>query len=155
MNKIKKEPSPENQSNCTSLSYRRVKPDGKIVRESKELIELARVLRKNPTKSEKLLWEQLRNRRLKGYRFHRQHIIGGFIVDFYNRALKVAIELDGSVHAREKVKFNDIARQKYLETNDITVLRFKNREVINDCTKILAKILLELESKKKEKETGN
>jgi very-short-patch-repair endonuclease len=42
----------------------------------------ARDLRKNPTDAEKLLWYNLRNRRLAGYKFRRQNPIGPFFADF-------------------------------------------------------------------------
>ena len=67
----------------------------------------AKELRGNLTDSEKELWEQLRNRRLSGYKFPRQHPIiykadykglNYFIADFYCNAKKVVIELDGSIH---------------------------------------------------------
>jgi len=66
----------------------------------------ARELRRNATGPEKLLWEQLRNRKLSGYKFLRQHPIiykadykglNYFIADFYCDAKKAVIELDGSI----------------------------------------------------------
>ena len=55
-------------------------------------------LRKNSTLSEVLLWEQLKNKQLIGYDFHRQKPIDEFIVDFYCPKLKLVIEIDGESH---------------------------------------------------------
>ena len=52
---------------------------------AKPLVERARVFRRDPTRSEALLWDKLRRRGLDGLKFRRQHRIGNFIVDFYLR----------------------------------------------------------------------
>jgi len=52
-------------------------------------------LRKNKTKAEKILWSQLRLKRLGGLRFRRQHGIGPYVVDFYQADSKIVIEVDG------------------------------------------------------------
>jgi len=62
-----------------------------------ELKEFAREMRKNPTKTESLMWEELRNDKLS-VNFRRQHIIGNFIPDFVCLENKLIVEIDGSVH---------------------------------------------------------
>jgi very-short-patch-repair endonuclease len=62
------------------------------------LIERCREFRKNPTVAEALMWEQLRNKRLGGYKFRRQHPIAGYVLDFFCFEIKLGIELDGAVH---------------------------------------------------------
>ncbi|MBM4162656.1 MAG: DUF559 domain-containing protein [Ignavibacteria bacterium] len=47
------------------------------------IIEVARKLRKNATPAERLLWEHLRNRKLGGLKFGRQHPFGRYVADFY------------------------------------------------------------------------
>jgi len=65
-----------------------------------EIKKHARNLRKNMTESERLLWEELRERRLSGYKFLRQHPIlykgnltryNYFIADFFCDTKKVVI----------------------------------------------------------------
>ena len=63
------------------------------------LTEFARQHRKAPTKSEALMWNALRDRRFRGLKFRRQHVLHPFIVDFYASALKLVIEIDGGYHA--------------------------------------------------------
>jgi len=58
----------------------------------------ARVLRRNSTPAEVILWRDLRNRRFDGHKFRRQRPIGPFIADFYCAALALVIELDGDSH---------------------------------------------------------
>jgi very-short-patch-repair endonuclease len=59
---------------------------------------LAAELRKNMTDAEKVLWQQLRNRKLGDLKFRRQHPVGIFILDFYCHEKKLAIEVDGGIH---------------------------------------------------------
>ncbi|TYC01378.1 MAG: endonuclease domain-containing protein [Kosmotoga sp.] len=78
-----------------------------------KLKELARELRKNSTLAEVLLWNELKKKKLKGYRFIRQKPIGNYIVDFFCKELFLAIEIDGSTHYEKGEE--DIRRQKELE----------------------------------------
>ena len=58
----------------------------------------ARQLRSEQTEVEQQLWRALRNRRLQGVKFRRQHPVPPYVLDFYCHAAKLAIELDGSQH---------------------------------------------------------
>jgi very-short-patch-repair endonuclease len=85
-------------------------------------------LRKKQTFSEELLWQYLKTKPL-GFKFRRQHAYGIYILDFYCHALKLVIEVDGSIHNSEEVKPNDAVRQKHLESDNLYVLRFRNDEI--------------------------
>ena len=63
-----------------------------------DIKKFARSLRKNSTNAENLIWFHLRNRRLNGFKFKRQHVIGRYIVDFVCIEKKLIIELDGGQH---------------------------------------------------------
>ena len=89
----------------------------------------ARELRKNLTMHEKLLWKHIRNKQIQGVKFYRQKIIGNFILDFYSKAPPLAIELDGVQHLTQEYKRNDENRDKYLQSINITTLRFSNVKV--------------------------
>ncbi len=73
---------------------------------------LARHFRKNPTAKEEVLWECLRNDQL-GFRFRRQHVIGGFVLDFYCPAARLCVEIDGVMHdaARDKRRDAELMRR--------------------------------------------
>ena len=64
-----------------------------------KLKRVARMLRKNSTLSEVLLWNELKGKKLMGIDFHRQKPIGNYIVDFFSPELRLVIEIDGITHA--------------------------------------------------------
>src|SRR5215831_5009325 len=66
---------------------------------SHPLIPLAREMRRDDRKAEKIAWTLLKDRRLDGFKFRRQFPIENFIVDFYCYEAKLIIELDGDIHA--------------------------------------------------------
>ena len=97
-----------------------------------KLYQYGRELRQESTEAEKLLWAELRNRKLNGWKFRRQHPLDKFIVDFYCNEKKLVVELDGSVHSEKINKEYDEARTAMLSGLNVIVLRFKNEEVVND-----------------------
>lgn len=103
---------------------------------------LARDLRKNQTDAEALLWADLRDRRLAGYRFSRQVRIGRFIADFCCRAQKLIVELDGGQHAESEA---DDLRSCWLNEQGYSVLRFWNNEITASRQSVLETILAVLE----------
>jgi very-short-patch-repair endonuclease len=102
--------------------------------------EIRRYLRVNKTKAEQILWNEFSNKQFHGLRMRRQHGVGPFIVDFYHRPTMLVIELDGEIHADQKVRMRDIERQKYLEENGYTVLRFTNDEIYKELPRVLEEI---------------
>jgi leucyl-tRNA synthetase len=106
----------------------------------------ARELRASLTDSEKRLWKELRNRKLSGYKFLRQHPIiyrsflegsNYFIADFYCDLKKVVIELDGPIHDTT-VEYDEF-RNSEMENLGLHVLRLKNEELL-DMNEALQKI---------------
>ncbi len=93
----------------------------------RKIVEIAREFRKEPTPGEKILWNALRGKKLEGIKFRRQQPIGYFVVDFYNSAYRLVIEVDGPIH-EDQVEA-DKARQEILEALGLVVLRIKT-EVI-------------------------
>lgn len=109
----------------------------------------ARELRKNQTKSEQIVWELLRNRRLSNYKFFRQHIIRvnyfgerrHFIADFYCPKKKLVLEIDGKIH--EKQQEYDELRTEIINQLGINVVRIKNNE-LEDINSVINKIKMHL-----------
>lgn len=114
--------------------------------------EARRLLRKNTTKTEAIIWSHLRNRQLNGLKFRRQFSINNYIVDFYCSSLKLAIEIDGLIHKQKNIKKVDKIRQEQIESLGITFLRFTNNEIINEISKIKEKILSFIPLLNKERE---
>ena len=115
--------------------YYGAKPDG---------LRLAGDLRHNMTRAEKLLWGQLRNRKMNGFRFRRQHPINEFIVDFFCYEAKLVIELDGDVHMDPAQMERDIERTRILNRHGLFVIRFKNEEVEKNMKYVISQIKKDL-----------
>lgn len=96
-----------------------------------------RQLRQNSTSAEALLWFHLRANRFAGFKFRRQHPRGPFILDFFCRQRKLAIERDGGQHFEAEAQAYDASRTAYLAARGITVLRFGNDLVFRDNTAVL------------------
>ena len=102
-----------------------------------KLKELARKLRKNSTKSEIRLWHHLKGKKMMGYDFHRQKPIDDFIIDFFCNKLKLVIELDGYTHTFEEVADKDELKQEQLKELGISVLRFRDEDVMKNMDGVL------------------
>jgi very-short-patch-repair endonuclease len=94
-------------------------------------------LRNNVTKEETILWECLKNY-FKHIKFRRQYSVGPYILDFYSRELRLAIELDGFQHLDNKEY--DQERDAFLNGKNITVLRFWNDEIRNNLLGVIDRI---------------
>jgi very-short-patch-repair endonuclease len=104
----------------------------------KDLIEKARKLRKSSTPAEIELWKLIKNKQVLGFQFRRQRPIDNFIVDFYCKQLKLAIEIDGNSH---DYKFDyDQMRQTKLEYLGITFLRFSESDTKENPDHVVLKI---------------
>ena len=110
-----------------------------------ELFRLARNYRINPSEAEWILWGHLRKFRHKGFIFRRQHPIVFFISDFYCHRIKLVIEVEGDYHSDAQIREYDDGRSGELERYGITVLRFKNEEVVNDIEHVISRIHLKID----------
>jgi len=103
-----------------------------------------RNLRKNQTDAEKKLWSILRNRQLYGVKFRRQFPVGRYILDFYSPEYRIGIEADGGQHYTNTGRTKDDIREKELLKYGITILRFGDRDILNNiegvCKVIVNKI---------------
>ena len=108
---------------------------------SKAMVQIAKDLRQRQTSAEVVLWECLRNRRLNGLKFRRQHPIAGanYVADFFNYESHLVIELDGDIHEHQQVA--DAERQRDIEALGYSVIRFRNEQVFSDLENTLITIL--------------
>jgi ATP-dependent DNA helicase RecQ len=102
-------------------------------------IDRARQLRSRATVPEQKLWSHLRNRRLAGLKFRRQHPIGPFVVDFYCDDHRLILEIDGPSH--EGRAEEDLRRQQWLLGQGFFVLRAHNEDVLFDIDTVLRGVL--------------
>ncbi len=106
----------------------------------KALKPFAKDLRNNMTDAEIFLWRRIRRRQIHGIQFLRQKPIATFILDFYAKQIKLAIEVDGGQHFTIEHQSKDMNRDAYLYTLGIYTLRFTNLEVLNNCSGVLSTI---------------
>ncbi len=99
----------------------------------------ARGLRKEATPSEDLLWRSLRGSSLTR-RFRRQHVLGPFVIDFYCRTLRLAVEVDGSAHDEPAAQAWDRSRQSAVEQHGVEFLRVKTGAVERQPERVVARI---------------
>jgi very-short-patch-repair endonuclease len=104
----------------------------------RKMVEIAREFRKEPTLSENILWNALRGKKLDGIKFRRQQPVGYFVVDFYNSAHRLVVEIDGPIHQSQKEV--DQARQDILEILGLVVLRIDSEIVETNLPKALSMI---------------
>jgi len=112
----------------------------KIIPYNSNLKLLARKLRNDSTLGEVLLWNELKNKQLYGYDFHRQKPLLNYIVDLYCYELDLVIEIDGQYHNWEEQCEKDIIRDKELGDCGLTVLRFTEHEARKDMQNVLRTI---------------
>jgi very-short-patch-repair endonuclease len=111
------------------------------VHNRKSLLEIRRSLRAQSTRAEEVLWQHIRNKKLNGLKFKRQHSIGNYIVDFYCASKRLIIELDGEVHLTKDQQEKDKLRDQNLTEMEFRILRIKNNQVLFEIEKVKKLIL--------------
>lgn len=93
------------------------------------------------------LWREIKNNKL-GMKFSRQIPIDYYSVDFYCKDLKLAIEIDGSIHFEEGHQEKDAFRKKRLESLGVLVIRFSDFDVKDNLSWVLEEIKKGIENLK-------
>ena len=101
------------------------------------LAKRAAAMRRDPTEPEKRLWRHLSNRRLGGFKFRRQAVIGARIVDFFCPAIGLIVEVDGDTHD----PVADQRRDAEAAVDGWVTVRVSNLDVMANCDGVLAQIL--------------
>jgi very-short-patch-repair endonuclease len=97
-----------------------------------------RQLRQTVTLTERKLWSPLR--RLRSFKFRRQHRIEQSIVDFYCARVRLAVELDGEIHFTDEASERDDRRTAFLRSLGIRIIRFRNEEVLENLQGVVDRI---------------
>jgi len=97
----------------------------------------SRILRREMTDAEQLLWLRLRRKQLMGVQFYRQKPIGNYVVDFCAPRSKIVVEVDGSQHHEPAAMKADAERDEYLSGLGLNVLRFDNLQVLHETESVL------------------
>ena len=128
-----KETNTKNQKSKNSTEQRDSKENNGVFKTYKtlpynpKLKEKAKKLRKAGILSEVLLWKQLKAKQLKKLDFHRQKIIGNYIVDFFCSDLSLVIEIDGISHSFKNDY--DETRDAYLKNLGLNVVHIVDKEI--------------------------
>ncbi len=107
----------------------------------------SRTLRSNLTDAEQRLWSKLRREQILGVQFYRQKPLANYIVDFYCAAANLVIELDGSQHFEPDHQASDAERDRALESLGLLVLRFDNRQVMQELDAVMRVIFEAVEKR--------
>jgi len=94
-------------------------------------------LRNNMTKWEVRLWNDLKGKKMFGFKIRRQYGIDNYIIDFYCPKLKLAIELHGEVHYYSNKMESDIRKDQHLAEAGIKLIRLKNEDLAEDYESIV------------------
>ena len=119
------------------------------------LKEFAITHRFNPTQAEDVLWNLVKGKKLEGFKFRRQHIIGNYIADLVCLDRSLIIEIDELQHQLPENKESDEIRTYWLGMKGFKIIRFKNEEIINKPENVLNKITSTLNNQPSLKESSN
>ena len=109
----------------------------------RNLLPLAKRMRREPTDAERKLWSLLRAKRLGGFKFKRQEQIGNYIVDFVCFEARLIVEADGSQHVESQ---RDQSRDAWLMAQRFQILRFWNEDILANPQGVGTAILAALSS---------
>ncbi len=137
-------PSPKERGTKDSAAYGYI---NSTAEEWKKTLQFAKQNRKDATVEEDIIWQELRNRNIAGYKFRRQHPIAGYIPDFVCLEKKLIIEIDGGYHNEDDQAAFDKARAQWLEEQGFSMIRFTNDEVNTSLEKVLKDIEQALQNK--------
>ena len=85
---------------------------------------------------EVLLWRELR-KKPDGVQFRRQHPAGPYVLDFFCATANLAVEIDGEVHSRGDHPMRDEARDKWLESRGVRVMRVSANDILKNLDGVL------------------
>ncbi len=121
---------------------------GKLFNRADDETKRRQLRRKSPP-AEILFWQEVRARRLGGFKFRRQYSIANYITDFCCPEIRLIVELDGPSHEGEDAVEYDVNRQHYLESLGFTIVRFKNEQIYTDVVDVLETLLRICEASQK------
>jgi very-short-patch-repair endonuclease len=124
----------------------RAERGGGALAASRPNTERARSLRRQMSLPEVLLWRALRTRP-EGFKFRRQHPIGGYVADFACLSARLLIEIDGGAHEFGDQARIDALRQADLERTGFAVLRIAARDVLDDLDAIVRMVVTQFEAR--------
>src|SRR5690606_5631645 len=92
---------------------------------------------------EVVLWQALRDKRLRGLKFRRHHPVQPYTLDFFCPAASLAVEIDGAGHDDPKRMSRDAQRDEFLLAQGIRTVRIPARAVLDELDGVLGWIARE------------
>ena len=111
--------------------------------------KIARELRKNLTKAEKMFWNKVRYdtlwervlRQKIFYVYTENSWLDRFIIpDFYIARKKLIIEIDGWIHKLDRILELDTIKSKLIEKRGFHIIRITNEEIYADIDWVITKL---------------
>jgi very-short-patch-repair endonuclease len=115
-----------------------------MLRYARHLKPYSRRLRRDMTDAEQRLWFRVRGKQLEGVQFYRQKPVGRYIVDFFAPAARLVVELDGGQHFDAGGMARDNVRDAYLRGVGLAVMRFDDREALQETDAVVEAIWREI-----------
>ncbi|MBW7951323.1 MAG: leucine--tRNA ligase [Chitinophagaceae bacterium] len=136
------QPLSKGEGQSTTPNYQNSTPGyvTTTIEQWKVLSDFAKQNRKNATAAEDALWQEIRNRKIKNFKFRRQHPIAGFIPDFVCLEQKLIVEIDVEYHNTEEQKIYDEAREQWLKEHSYKLIRFTNEEILTNMPNVLQQL---------------
>jgi adenine-specific DNA-methyltransferase len=85
---------------------------------------------------EQILWSLLRDRRLAGVKFRRQHPIGPYVVGFFAPSHGLVVEVDDQRHDEQGA--SEVERQRYLEKDaQLRLCRVRSDDLVGNLESVI------------------
>ena len=111
------------------------------IKNAQNLKQTRKILRINQTKPEQIFWNKVRSKQFFWLKFRRQYSIWRYVLDFYCHSLKLCFEIDGDSHFEEEALEYDKIRTEFLENARIKVIRFTNKEIMDNIDGVLETLM--------------
>lgn len=100
---------------------------------------LARRFGRRMTRAQALLWDELKGRRLRGYRFERWHPVDRYVIDFYCSELRLAVDVAGG-EAFQRGSFDEQEKRIRFQLCGVTCLVFAEEEILHNLDGVVSRI---------------
>ena len=108
---------------------------------SKKSIDFAKLQRQMSSDYVLTVWHWLRDRKISGQKFRREHPIPPYTADFFCVALGLVIEVDGKPHLTPEGMEHDRIKDQFLKSKGYAILRIPGYEILRDPDSVRNRIM--------------
>jgi very-short-patch-repair endonuclease len=113
----------------------------KSIARLKQNVEFAKSQRRMASDYVLIVWQWLRDRRVLGQKFRREHPVPPYTVDFFCVELGLVIEIDGQPHLTPEGIAHDRVRDRFLKSLSYKILRITGYEILRDSQSVRNQIV--------------